>query len=459
MTVGAAYSPPHPLPLSPLSALIRTAWQREGNLLSLLPAAAYAKPVTHLGWSRRSILLVNQPDLMREVMTDPSGIYPKNDLMVGALEPLVGDSMFVSSGSRWRRQRDMIAPAFSQLRLSHAFVSMRGAVDDCRQTLTRYAQTQDVFSLDLLMSHLTADIICRSVFSTTLDSQVAREVFDAFEIFERSAAQVELKALIFDPPFKPIKQHESVLDACVTIRRHLGELVDSHLDKSAMFDDIASACIHARDSETGCPFNREELIDQLGVMFLAGHETTASALTWLFFIASQSPHVAQQICQEAERVSADSRELEYDDVRKLQYARAAFRETLRLYPPLTFIPRVASESTSIGDHRVKRGAMIMISPWTTHRNKAFWKEPSRFDPERFLPHREHELPEGCYLPFGLGPRTCIGAGFAQQEAALIVSTLLREFEFLPLAPNDVRPVARLTTRPARQILCRVGCRQ
>jgi cytochrome P450 len=451
----ARYVPPRPVPLSPLAALIRTAAQREGNLLSLLPAAAYRRPLTHLGYSRRSILLVNEPQLVRDIMTDPAGIFPKNDLMVGALEPLIGDSIFVSSGQLWRRQRDMIDPAFSHIRLTRAFRSMTAAVDDYESRLDALAGRGEAFSLDLAMSHLTADIICRTVFSTSLQSRIARDVFDAFEVFERSAAQVELKALIFDPPFKQIRQHQVVLDACERIRHHLGELVDSHLGNgNGHYNDIASACIAARDKQSGCPFSRKELIDQLGVMFLAGHETTASALTWLFFILSVRPEVVGRIREEVARVVGDG-EVRFEHVRQLQYVRNVFRETLRLYPPITFVPRVAMENTRIGRYRVKRGAMIMISPWTSHRHQRLWHAPAVFDPDRWLPEREHELTPGAYLPFGMGPRTCMGAGFAQTEASLIIARLVRRFDFSALDPNRVRPVARLTTRPVRQIFCRV----
>ena len=449
------YIPPRPAPLSPIAALIRTAVQGEGNLLSLLPAAAYRRPVTHLGYSRRSILLVNEPSLVREVMQDSTGIYPKNDLMVGALEPLVGDSIFVSSGQRWRRQRDMIGPTFSHIRLTRAFTSMRAAVDDYEQHLDRLAALGEPFSLDLAMSHLTADIICRTVFSTSLESQIAREVFDAFEIFERSAAQVELKALIFDPPFKKIRQHKPVLDACARIRERLGELVDSHIGAAdGTFNDIASACIAARDEKSGCPFSRKELVDQLGVLFLAGHETTASALTWLFFILSVRPEVVARIRAEVDAVVGDG-PVEFEHIKQLQYVRNVFRETLRLYPPITFIPRVAMAATRIGPFKVKRGAMIMISPWTTHRHRRLWKDPDLFDPDRFLPEREHELTPGAYLPFGMGPRTCVGAGFAQNEASLIIARLIRRFDLSTLEPEQVRPVARLTTRPVQQVFCRV----
>ena len=448
------FVPPHPRPLSPLPALVRTLAGGQGNLLSLLPAAAYRFPVGHLGWSRRSTLLVNDPSLMREVLTDAADIFPKNDLMVGALEPLVGDSIFVSSGETWRRQRAMIDPAFSHIRLSRAFGAMHAAVDDYEAHLSEQAAAGRAFSLDLAMSHLTADIICRTVFSTSLQSQIAREVFDAFAVFERSVAHVSLKALIFDPPFKRYEQSPSVTGACETIRRHLGTLVDSHLeDEAGQYNDIGSACVAARDATTGCPFSRKELIDQLGVLFLAGHETTASALTWLFFILSVHPPTVARIRREVAEVAGDG-EITFDHVRHLSFTKRVFKETLRLYPPITFIPRVAMAPTRIGRYRVKRGTMIMISPWTTHRNHAFWPEPAAFDPDRFSPEREASIASGTFLPFGLGPRTCIGQGFAYTEAALIVARLARRFDFQCVEPERVRPVARLTTRPVRQIMCR-----
>lgn len=458
MSVTAApalIEPPHPRPLPALPALARTALQGENNLLSLLPRAAYRFPVGHLGWSRRTTLLVNQPSLMKDIMTDPADIYPKNDLMVGALETLVGDSIFVSSGPTWRRQRAMIDPAFSHIQLSRAFSAMRAAVDDYEVELSRCAQEGTSFSLDLAMSHLTADIICRTVFSTSLVSTIAKEVFDAFTVFERSVAHISLKALIFDPPFKHYEQSPAVSEACALIRHHLGELVDSHIEDSAgRFHDIASACVAARDAATGCGFSRKELVDQLGVLFLAGHETTASTLTWLFFILSIHPATVARIRAEVDAVVGEA-DVGFEHIRELRFVRAVFRETLRLYPPITFIPRVALEDTSIGRFRVKRGAMIMISPWTTHRNVSFWAQPNHFDPDRFMPEREGDIVPGTFLPFGMGPRTCIGVGFAHQEACLIVARLVRQFDFHCEAPARVRPVARLTTRPQHQIRMQV----
>jgi cytochrome P450 len=428
-------------------------WRGDGNLLELLPAAAYKFDAGNLGYSRRSTVLFNEPELVRHIMKDPEGIFPKSDLMVNALEPLIGESIFVTDGEKWRRQRAMIDPAFSLMRISHAFSAMSEAVDDYTKRLTDSARSAEPFSLDLAMSHLTADIICRTVFSTSLDSSVARDVFEDFTLFERSVAQVDIKRLILEPAWSDTPQPAPVLEACQRIRAHLGSLVDSHLAVGSQFNDIASAVIAARDEVTGAGFSREELIDQLGVFFLAGHETTASVLTWVFYILSEQPAVADRIREEVNGI-VGSGQVRFEHIKQLVFTRAVFRETLRLYPPITFIPRVALKAATVGSRRLKRGALVMIAPWTLHRHTRYWRQPHAFQPERFLPENEATLTPGAYIPFGQGPHTCVGAGFAQTESVLILARLIRGFDFSVIAPNRVRPAARLTTRPAEQIMCR-----
>ena len=442
------FSPPRPTSYAALISLIRLAMQGDGDLLSLLPAGAFRQKIGWLGWSRRSILIVNEPTQVRRVLADPEGIFPKSDLMVEALQPLIGDSIFVSSGATWARQRAMIDPSLTMMRVSRAFPDMVAGCEQAERTLDA---TQGPFSLDLAMSHLTADIICRTVFSTGLESRAAHDVFDAFSEFERSVAQVEIRRLIFDPAWKSAPQKASVLEACAVIRRHLGELLDSHLEAGAAFDDIAAAVVAARGAD-GVAFTREELIDQLGVLFLAGHETSASVLTWVFFILATQPAMVARLRAEVAAVAGDG-EIGFEHIRGLTFVRNVFRETLRLYPPITFLPRVALEGTTIGTHRVKRGAMVMVAPWVLHRHQAFWKNPHAFDPDRF--EREDEITPGTYIPFGLGPRVCAGAAFATTEAVLLISRLFRRYDFSVLDAAKVRPAARLTTRPVRQVMCTV----
>ena len=445
------FRPPAPRPMTPVRSLIRVIRQGDGDLLSLVPIAAYTQPCTWLGYSRRSILLVNDLDLVKNVLTDPLEIFPKNDLMVGALEPLVGDSIFVSSGATWRRQRSMIDPAFSHMRINRAFPSMRDAVVEYCSLLDRRAGQGQSFSLDLAMSELTADVICRTVFSTKLDSATARDVFEAFSEFEESVASVNLRELIIGKPWADVRQPDNVLAACGRIRRHIGDLIDPRLSGSdVQRDDIVSELIAARDPEDDRSFTREELIDQLGVFFLAGHETTASVLTWVFYILAQHPATAGRMRDEIRDVVGDG-PVEFRHVKQLAFTRNVFRETLRLYPPITFIPLVAAEATTIGDFKVKKGAMIMISPWTSHRNRRLWRDADRFDPDR--------KEDGVMLSFGLGPRVCIGAAFATIESGLILAELVRRYDFTVTSPDTVRPVSRLTTRPATEIECRVTLRE
>jgi cytochrome P450 len=458
MQADDAFIPPRPKPMGPLASLVRTIRQGDGDLIGLMPATAYTDDMGPLGYSRRSIIIVNDPALTKPILHDPQDIFPKNDLMVGALAPLVGNSMFVSSGEVWRKQRAMIDPAFSHMRLAKAFPAMAAAMDDFEVRLDHLVATGSDLSLDLAMGQLTADIICRTVFSASLANETARDVFESFAFFERTVAHVEVMRLIFGKPFDAIPQRPDVLAACARIRGHIGDLLDRHLAAGAAFDDIAARVIEARDLATGTAFTREELIDQLGVFFLAGHETTASGLTWAVFIAAIRPQIAARIAQEVRDVAGDS-PLEFEQVKQLSFTRAVFKETLRLYPPITFIPRVAKQDTIIGMKKIKRGTMVMIAPWAIHRHQKLWPNPDVFDPDRFSPAREKEIVAGSYLPFGSGPRVCVGAAFATTEATLILARLMSRFSFTVHEPEKVRPIARLTTRPATEIQVSVARRR
>lgn len=452
------FTPPGPRPLSPVIALLRTALLADGDLLGLMPADAYRVPIGPLGYSRRQILIVNAPELVRTVLADADGIFPKNDLMTGALVPLVGDAMFVSSGELWRRQRAMVDPAFSHMRISRAFDSMAAAVDDYEVCLDALARSGAPLEIDAGMSHLTADVICRTIFTSPLGSAASRDVFEAFDLFERRIAHVDLKRLILGRAFDEIPHDADVLDACATIRRRLGEFLDPRLDGSVTRDDICGAIVAARDADSGEGFDREALIDQLGVFFLAGHETTASVLTWVMTLLSCWPELAEAMRAEVDAVVGDG-PVGFEHTKALPFVRAVFRETARLYPPITFIPRVAARATELGGRRVRRGAMVMISPWTIHRHRDLWSRPDEFDPARFMPGAETTIVPGSYIPFGHGPRLCIGAAFATVESTLILARLVRRYRFERVGDGDIRPVARLTTRPRDEIRLRVSRRR
>lgn len=455
------YRPPAPTPRAPLPGLIHAMLSGERDLLSLLPDIAYTTKIGRLGTSRRGILLVNDPPWVARVLADPDGVFPKNDLMVGALEGLVGQSLFVTSGPAWRRQRRMIDPAFSHMRVSRSFEAMQAGIDAYQTTLDTHADANTPFSLDAAMSALTADIICRTIFSQSLASQTARDVFTSFGQFERHVANTEIRRLLFGRPFAAIPQSRAARDACTRIRGHIDDLLAPRLAPAPStdappIDDIVGAVIAARDPDTNQPFTRAELIDQIGVFFLAGHETTASVLTWIFFILAQRPDITDRIRTEVSTIAA-SGPITLEHTKHLTLTRNVFREAMRLYPPITFIPRVAQHDTELAGHRLKRGTMVMIAPWLVHRSPWNWQNPDRFDPDRFS--RDTDITPGSYIPFGLGPRICVGAAFATIESTLILATLIQRYDITPEPNQTIRPVARLTTKPAQEILCRIKKRQ
>lgn len=451
---SAGYRPPAPHPLPPVRSLLRVLLRGEGDLLSLIPDLAYRERLLPLGPTRRGILYLNDPALVSHVLTDPEGIFPKNDLMVDAVAPLIGDAMFVSSGATWRQQRRMIEPAFSHMRLHRAFAQMVAAVDDHERWVDERIARGERYSLDAAMGHLTADVITRTIFSTGLHEGAARDVFEAFTVFERQVASVNVKALIFDRPWRHTPQPAPVLEACRRIRAHIDAMLAPRFAPDApVFDDLCAAVMKAVDPETGQGFTREELIDELGVFFLAGHETSASVLTWVFFLLSQRPDVVARIRAEVDAACGDG-PVTIEHAMRFPFIKAVFKETMRLYPPITFLPRVAARDTEIDGRPVRRGTMLMIAPWTIHRHERLWAEPARFDPDRFLGGREEAITPGAFLPFGFGPRVCVGAAFATLEAALFIARLTRRYDLEALDAASVRPVARLTTRPRYEILVR-----
>ncbi len=448
------YRPPAPVPTTPVRALVQGIFSNQRDLLSLMPEEAYRTMLSEVGHTRRKIVLVNDPALVRQLMAGKADSFPKNDLMVGALQPLVGEGIFVSSGETWRRQRRMIEPAFSHMQVNRAFRGMGAAIADFERRLDGLADGDEAVCLETAMSHLTADIICRTIFSVSLESRAAREIFDAFVRFQESVANVQILRLWLGRPWAAVKQPRSVLRASRLIRRHIGSFINARLDAADRpLNDIAGDVIAARDPETGEGFSREELIDQIGVFFLAGHETTAGALAWAFFILSQRQEAVARMRAEIESVCGEG-PIGFEATKKLGFVRNVFRETLRLYPPLAFIPRVALEPGRIGHLEVPRGAMIMISPWIMHRHRALWRNPDHFDPDRFVPEREKEWTQSAYLPFGAGQRLCVGAAFATVESTLILARLIRRYEVEALDPKAVRPVTRLSTRSARGIRVR-----
>lgn len=452
MTLPLQWRPPAPPLRSNLAVGLSLALGRAPELLQTLPRDCYQKEVVVVPVGKRPVFIVNDPELIKRIFIDDHPRFPKSDLMIAALAPLLGDGVLVSNGSVWEHDRRMLEPAFAHMRVEQMFPMMRSAVSDF---ITRLAAigSDEVIDLEAQLSHVTADIMFRTIFSQPMDGDVAAQVFAAFMRFQRNAPQFDLRVILRSHPDRPDALSDSLLEDARLLRGLITALLDQRLAALARgetFIDFAQSVIDARDV-MGMPFSRERMIDQLAVFFLAGHETTASALSWTLFLLSQQPDVLARCRSEIAAVLGD-RAFEPADLKRLPLLRNVFREGLRLYPPAAFLTRRALSEDRFGRHRVPVNSFVVVSPWLVHRHRRHWDSPDYFDADRFASIAPKV---GTYIPFGLGPRVCTGANIAQLEAALIMAEVLRRFAFVPVAPESVFPISRVTIRPGDGIACRV----
>lgn len=418
---------------------------------------SYSMKMGHIKVPGRNIFMPNQHELVRKILVTEADKYPKSDMLDSILRLLIGNGVFVANGCEWKRQRRLIDPAFAHAKLKRVFPAMMDAVSDL---LERFGQKADgsVVAIDEEMTHITADVIFRTIFSVSLEQREAQKLFDAFNRFQDSAFGIGFVKALRLPNvffFKQRKAKKAAQDIRKLIepfvfdryvRHHRGETLDS--------DDILSSLVTATDPETGKGFSQEELIDQTAFLFLAGHETSASALSWALYLIANSPDVQERMHREAHAAFGGQLPV-YEDMTKLRFTRDVFQETLRLYPPVGFLPREASECEHMRDKPIKPGDMMVISPWLIQRHTDYWERPDVFDPDRYGDGASRDSLRQAYLPFSAGPRICTGAGFAKQEAMIVLARLVQRFRFENVPDHVPKPVGRLTIRSENGIRLRV----
>jgi cytochrome P450 len=299
---------------------------------------------------------------------------------------------------------------------------------------------------------VTADVIFRTIFSTPLDGQDAQSIFRAFAKYQAMAPRLILPAAFgvswLVMPWDRWRSRRAARE----IRSRLENLVRPRYEAfrggaAHPSVDILAAFLDARDPATNEPFGFDELVDQVAMLFLAGHETSASALTWASYLLAHSPEIQDRMHMEIQEALGD-RVPTASDMKQLTLTWNVFKEALRLFPPVGFIAREAQESCPMRDKQVPRGATVVVAPWLIQRHRALWSSPDEFDPDRYAGDGSRESLRQGYLPFGMGPRVCMGAAFALQEAALILSTMVRNYRIEPVPGHVPMPVGRLTIRSA-----------
>jgi cytochrome P450 len=352
----------------------------------------------------------------------------------------------------------MMNPAFAQARLDVAFPSMLGATHDMLRRLEEHAKSAAP-DMEAEMTHVTADIIFRTIFSIPIEEKNARLMFEAFSQFQALAPRLMLPSIFrLNWLIWPWDRWRSI-SAAKKIREILGHLISDrisalHASPDGRPEDILQSLIEAKDKNSGKSFSQEALIDQVAMLFLAGHETSASALSWATYMLAHSPDIQDRMVKEIE-AAAVNRDLGAGDMRSLTLTRNVFRETLRLFPPVGFFAREASQPCVMRDKTVEAGSTVVVSPWLIQRHLKLWKMPDDFNPDRFEQEESRDSVRNAYLPFGMGPRVCLGAAFALQEATLILACLVRKYRLEPLADHTPYPVGRLTIRSRNGVRVRL----
>jgi cytochrome P450 len=320
------------------------------------------------------------------------------------------------------------------------------------------------------MTHVAADIILRTILSQPLEAGDATKVFEAFSRYQELAPKMVLPALFGLRWWRPWRGRAKSEAAAVEIRALLVKLIRPRYEAARAGDgaggpvDLLSYLLAARDAQTGEGFSFEELVDQVAMLFLAGHETSASALSWALYLMAQIPDIQERMHLEAQAGLADASS-DPSELRALVLCRNVFKETLRLFPPVGFLARQAAGACTMRDKTLKADATVVVSPWLIQRHRQLWARPDEFDPDRYESDSSDDHPtaqestRSGYLPFGMGPRVCIGAAFALQEAALILASMAQHFVLTPVPDHVPRPVGRLTIRSGNGIWPRLRRRE
>ncbi len=411
------------------------------DILSSQPARLYSARMAEFRTPFFRSFLINEPDLIDLVLRERPADFPKSSRVTRGLAALLGRSVFVTNGPEWQRQRRIIDPAFEGGRLRASFPAM---VEAARSAVARLPEGE--IEIEEQASHAAADVIFRTLFSLPIEAEAAQAVFHAFRAHQRSQPILNLAALLPWPRWLPVPRRHATRETAARIRdliTRMTELRQWEIETGCAPADLATKIMTTADPETGRTFHTTEMVDQVAIFFLAGHETSASALGWALWLAAANPEVQERAAAEALGLSENPA---FADLSRLSFTRDLFREALRLYPPVPMMVREAARAETFRGRALRKGAQVVISPWHLHRNSRHWPEPDNFDPGRWQSEENRRPAREAYLPFSAGPRACPGAGFAMAEGTLLLAAYLRAFRFVTVEGRTPMPVAHLTVR-------------
>jgi cytochrome P450 len=392
------------------------------------------------------------PDHVKHILQDNNHNYVKGAIIARS-KVLIGDGLFSSEGESWRRQRRLAQPAFHRQRIGAFAETMVACGRDELDAWAGLAANGSSFDLMAAMSRLTLRVVGKTLFSLDLSGDAA--AVGAALLTALDFVVYRSFHLIVPPLWVPTQRHLRFRRALRTLDEVVLRIIDARRRDGDARGDLLSMLLAARDEETGEGMTDRQLRDEVMTFVLAGHETTAVTLAWIWALLCAHPDVESRLRDEVE-AAIGQREPTLDDLAALRYVRMVVEEALRLYPPLWAFGRQAIAEDRAGDYRIAAGAPVNVCPWVMHRDPRFWDDPLRFDPERFTPDRFAGRHRFAYLPFSGGPRLCIGNEFALMEATLLVAMMTQRYRIALTEPRrPVVPEVRLTIRPAGGLPVRV----
>lgn len=413
------------------------------NGLRVWPAEAYEQEVYERRFFGRSTFLFNSPDAIRHILVDAHENYGRTPATLRVLGPLLGQGLFISEGPAWRYQRRTLAPAFTPRSIGMLVGHMESAAKEAVADLGARACAP----VDLLaaVQGLTLEIAGRTMFSVEMRER-GPALRDFIRRYNRRLGRPHL--LDFLLPMTVPSPHDL---GRAWFRRPWTAFFDAILEErrrarpaAGPARDLLDLLIEARDPDSGRPFSASEIRDQAATMIMAGHETTAVALFWAVYLLASLPGTQEAVATEAAAVAGSGGLAE---PATMPFTRAVVEETMRLYPPAYVVVRIVRAADTVAGRSLRPGDIVVISPWVLHRHRSLWPDPDAFDPGRFLPGAP-AVDRFAYLPFGIGPRVCIGAQFALREALVVLAKLVSAFRIELLRPEVVMPTAVVTTQPS-----------
>ena len=394
---------------------------------------------------KKNFYLINHPDLMKDILTRDIDNYTKKTISFKFIKEVLGESTFTAMGDDWRRKRLTVQPSFRNASISNLSSIMTDCIEDFLTEWESQCDRGNTIELSAEMMHLTLKVVVKALFSSTLSDTDFKDITKVFKpLLEAVNARISFPVkMLYRLPLNKNKKYQGYIETLdIIIYRIIG---DRRLANNKP-TDLLQMLMDATDEETGLPLTDIELRNELMTMFIAGHETTANAMSWLWTILSSNSDIREKIEQEVDEVLGD-RKPEASDFANLPYCLKAFKETMRLYPPVPILPRQVENDTTLGDYLIKGGSGVLFSPHLLHRHTEFWDAPEVFDPNRFDKSEERKRHTYAYLPFGGGARVCIGNNFALMEAVFIIAMTTQRFRVKLNSDTNFEPLIGLTTKP------------